>query len=62
LCRRSFAELYPDSAGFLIKVPVCVAIVSIAAGQSIGKTYRALIMTVYMYQLNRVVTEKTLLH
>ena len=62
LCRGSFAELFPGRHNVLIKVLVGMAIISVAAGQCIGKTYRALIMTVYMYQLHLVTTEKTLLH
>jgi hypothetical protein len=38
-----------------------IAIVSIAAGQGIGKTYRALVMTMHMHQLHQVSAEQALL-
>jgi hypothetical protein len=45
----------------ILQKMIGAAIISIAAGQGIGTTYRALVMTMYMHQLNQVSAEQALL-
>jgi hypothetical protein len=46
----------------LVEVLIGMTIIAITTGQRIGKTNRALIMTMHMYQLNNMTAKKTLLH